>query len=593
MNMDPPAQETAGNKMPRTWVLALVVFMFPILLYGFTVNLPFMCDDFYGHAALSGNGYLPPKDKYFYNIYDYIDPDVNREYPQIVPWWTSQDVKLLFFRPLTSLSLRLDLEIWGKRPFGFHLTNILLLGLICLFLFLVGRQLFQSDVIAFWGSLIFCAHPYNAFVVPWCAERASLLSMLLGLTGLYFHIRYRTEGGKKGWEFIAWLSFIFAFLARESGAICLITYFLYDFFIWRKEQGDRWPGIIRLGVYYTLLCIPLGIFVGYYVWAGYGVRGYYSIFDEGGPLSSSMFYIAKNVFLYSFALLFFFILGHEQNTELLRHPVYTPVFVVMLVGFIILFYPGVRKKLLKTPAFLFLGSWIGISLLPIIYLLTQNRYHFPANAPFGLFMGGYLFAIRRGNGFGRFTRIIFYGLILFYVFLPFVGTTVKHDTYYNVFNLQTNTVKETREHLKDFVPPANVFFLNMPSPIYVMAIQHAFDYYMGKGEVNVFPLIMSKEVPRVDVLGERSLLISSTSHPFLENIGERIFMSSSDPVNREGYTWTNPFFKVTVEKVVDGYIRELRFDFNRDLQDESMRFFTINVEDRHVYPFEISQKLVP
>jgi len=596
--MDQTVQETVGFGKSKTWICALIVLGFPVLLYGFTVNLPFMCDDYYGFAAGSGKGYQPPMDKYFYNIYDYLDPETTRKFPQIVPWWTSDDVKLLFFRPLTSLALKLDYLIWGKNPFGYHLSNVVLFSLICLLLFLVGRQLFRSDVVAVLGSLIFCSQLYNTFVVSWCAERASLLSMLFGIAGLYFHIRYRKEQGK-GWEFLAWLSFLAAFLSRESGATCLITYFLYDFFVWRKEQQDRWPGIIRLGITYTVLCIPLFLFMAYFVWAGYGVYGYYSILDANESTATEIFYMVKNVFLYAFAMLFFALLGHEKpppgedqnplnmaNVEIFHDPIVTGLFLAMLVSAAILFFPGFRKRLFKEPVFPFLASWIGISLLPIIYLLTQNRYQFPSHAPFGLFMGGYLFAVKRAKGFGKLTGLVFYGAVAFYVLLPASIITMKHSTFYNVFNLQTNTVKETREHLKGMDPPVNVFFLNIPSLIYVMGLQHAFDYHMEKGTTCVFPLVISKKVPKIEVVGERSIVISSVGRPFLGSIEEKIFITNSEALSKVGHTWTNRFFKVTVEKVVDGYIRALQFDFASRLDEESMRFFTINVEDRHVYPYE-------
>jgi len=46
------------------------------------------------------------------------------------------------------------------------------------------------------------------------AERASVMSLALGLAGLYCHIRFRAEE-KRAWELGAWLLFILAFLAGE------------------------------------------------------------------------------------------------------------------------------------------------------------------------------------------------------------------------------------------------------------------------------------------------------------------------------------------------------------------------------------------
>ena len=376
-------EATAGARNgKRTVWFFFGLFALTVAAYSFSLDLPFMCDDFFGMAALSGQRYDPGIDSVFYNIYDYIAPSENREFPQTVPWWTSADTKLLFLRPLTGLSLKLDYLIWGKNPFGFHLTNIVMHGLACAFLFLIGRILFRRDLPALVAALVFTGHLYHAFVVPWVADRANVLSMLLGLMGLYAHILYR-KGRSGRWELAAWGLFILAFLTRESGSTCLVAYFLYDLFLWRKERPDRWPGIVRVFLYYCALSVPLFLFMGYFVWAGYGVEGYYSIAHGDATTMEMVFYILKNVIFYAQALLFFNLVGNETNIHLFREWRHFVPFFVFLVAAVILFYPGFKRKVLKTPLALFLLAWVFIALLPTLYLLTQNRYVFPATAPFG------------------------------------------------------------------------------------------------------------------------------------------------------------------------------------------------------------------
>jgi len=183
---------------------------------------------------------------------------------------------------------------------------------------------------------------------------------------------------------------------------------------------------------------------------------------------------------------------------------------------------------------------------------------------------------------------VVYFLVFFYVVFPAAVITVKHSTFHNVFNAQTKLVKETQAFLEDVEKPVNVFFINVPSPLYLMALQFAFDYHMGKGTTRVFPLIMRREMPEVEVAGEHTLVLSSPDEPFLESVGERVFMSTTDVVNRTGRTWTNEFFEARVEKLVNGGILALRFDFATPLQDDSMRFFYVNMQDRHVYPFHLA-----
>jgi hypothetical protein len=103
--------------------------------------------------------------------------------------------------------------------------------------------------------------------------------------------------------------------------------------------------------------------------------------------------------------------------------------------------------------------------------------------------------------------------------------------------------------------------------------------------VIVFVLTVGHDVPEVTVRGDRSLEITSHSSPFLEHPGERLFMSRSVTPNRVGFTTGNKDVRGTVEKVEDGHITSIRFDFPEKLDDPAMKFFYM--KDRRVVPLEI------
>jgi len=586
-----------GTHRGRTALIFLGLFAFTVAAYSFVLDLPFMCDDFFGIAALSGERYYPNPDPIFYNIHDYIVPSVEREHPQTVPWWTSPDTKLSFLRTFATITLKGDYLVWGRNPFGFHLTNIMIHGLACAFLFLIARILLRRDGPAVAAALIFTGHMCHSFVVPWVAERASVLSMLLGLAGLYGHILYR-RGRGRGWELAAWLCFILAFFTRESGSTCLITYFLYDVFVWRRERPERWPGIVRLFLYYCLLSIPLFLFIAYFIHAGYGVEGYYTIADGGASTTDVILYVFKNLVFYAQGLLFFAIVGNETNLLLFEHWYYYVPFLVMLGLMALLFVPGFRRKLFGTPVSLFSLSWLLVSQLPTLYLLTQNRYLYTATAPFGLFMAYYLFEMKRLKGFGRVTRLVVVGYLAVLIAVPLLGMNVKRSTFHKIFSFQTHMVQETRALLEqegirpgDPARPVHIFFTNVPSAIYLLAVQHAFDFYLGHASVVVFPLTVGHDVPEVTLLGDRSLRITSHSDPFLESPGERLFMSRSVTPNVVGFRTGNRFVRGTVEKVEDGKILSIRFDFPEKLNAQDMRFFYY--QDRKVKPLELPADLKP
>jgi len=86
--------------------------------------------------------------------------------------------------PLTWLSLALDRAVWGLRPFGFHLTSVLIHALNAALAFyllveLLGIKEERSDpeglAAAAFGALLFSLHPLRVESVTWVTERSDVL----------------------------------------------------------------------------------------------------------------------------------------------------------------------------------------------------------------------------------------------------------------------------------------------------------------------------------------------------------------------------------------------------------------------------------
>jgi tetratricopeptide (TPR) repeat protein len=127
------------------------------------------------------------------------------------------------WRPLTLLSFRLEAPLWrgaDRRldPRGFHLTNLLLHGLVALLLLLVAAR-FAPRRWAFLAglTLAFAVHPLHAGTVSAAVGRADLLALLLSLVALrlWFAGR-REEAGGTAFVPLAGLAFFLALLAKEA-----------------------------------------------------------------------------------------------------------------------------------------------------------------------------------------------------------------------------------------------------------------------------------------------------------------------------------------------------------------------------------------
>ncbi|MHB8843538.1 MAG: tetratricopeptide repeat protein [Nitrospirota bacterium] len=100
----------------------------------------------------------------------------------------------LEYLPVRDLSLALDAQIWGMKPFGFHLTNLLLYLAGLWALFSMVRELFllfgqEGRPAAFWTTLVFALHPLHAEVVNFVSARNTLLAGLFLFLSAAFMFR--------------------------------------------------------------------------------------------------------------------------------------------------------------------------------------------------------------------------------------------------------------------------------------------------------------------------------------------------------------------------------------------------------------------
>lgn len=85
---------------------------------------------------------------------------------------TSQD---RLYRPLTSMSYAVEWQIFGNRPWVFHLINIVLYGAVCAGAAELARIL-GGNALGYVAGLLFAAHPIHVEAVAYLVGRAELLS---------------------------------------------------------------------------------------------------------------------------------------------------------------------------------------------------------------------------------------------------------------------------------------------------------------------------------------------------------------------------------------------------------------------------------
>ena len=94
------------------------------------------------------------------------------------------------WHPLTWLSHMADVELFGPRPWGHHLTSLLLHACSTVLLFLVLRGMTGAAGRSALVAALFAVHPLHVQSVAWVAERKDVLSGLFWFLAIGAYLRY-------------------------------------------------------------------------------------------------------------------------------------------------------------------------------------------------------------------------------------------------------------------------------------------------------------------------------------------------------------------------------------------------------------------
>jgi Tfp pilus assembly protein PilF len=141
--------------------------------------------------------YAPALSHDFLPFDDQIYVTENRHVQSGLTWssilWAFQTFRTGNWHPATWISHLIDCQLYGLRPWGHHLSGVLLHGANTGLLFLVLRKM----TAAAWPSLVCAAlfglHPAHVESVAWVAERKDVLSALFFLLTLYLYARHASR----------------------------------------------------------------------------------------------------------------------------------------------------------------------------------------------------------------------------------------------------------------------------------------------------------------------------------------------------------------------------------------------------------------
>ncbi len=187
------------------------------------LDLGWHVDDHVHRAVLTGLAEFPEAERGPAELFAFVRGDRTETLRTIDrglwPWWSSEDLKLAFFRPVTGASHALDYALWPGSAKLMHLHSLLWFALAVALAAGLYRRLLGATATAGLAGLLFVLDDAHALPIAWIANRNATIAAVFGLLTLSAHDRWRRDGWRPGMVLTP-LALLLAVLANE-GAVAV------------------------------------------------------------------------------------------------------------------------------------------------------------------------------------------------------------------------------------------------------------------------------------------------------------------------------------------------------------------------------------
>ncbi len=219
-----PAQPKSSvpevKPIQQKWIY-LIVAAFAFLLYANTIKSDYTVDD---GTVLKSNKYTTAGISSLGKIFTS---------PYRAGFWNRKEG---LYRPLSVAMFAIEWQIAPGKPMLNHSINVLLYALTAVVLFSVMKKLLhaQHPLIPLIATLLFIAHPLHTEVVANIKSRDEILSLLFGLSSVYFLLKYVSSNQMK-WIIISAFVYFLCLLSKESS----ITWIgVFPLVLWCSKKLD-------------------------------------------------------------------------------------------------------------------------------------------------------------------------------------------------------------------------------------------------------------------------------------------------------------------------------------------------------------------
>lgn len=252
------------------WCLAIAAL---VTLPAFYVGL--FVDDYLHLLTIDGKLHIATR----FDIFRFAGGNPEEVMPFInggpLPWFTWADIKLHFFRPLSSATMVLDRELFGHAYWLYHLhSSLWYIGMVAVVGLLFRRLLGPAALIA---MALYALDEAHLIPAAWWSNRNALVAALPALAGLLAHIRWREDGWRWGLP-LSLLGYAVGFAGGEV-ALGIMGYLGAYELLGRRDAIQR-----RIGALLPAALMSV-VYLGCYKLWHFGVNGSGIYLDPIGEFS--------------------------------------------------------------------------------------------------------------------------------------------------------------------------------------------------------------------------------------------------------------------------------------------------------------------
>ncbi|MFH2203756.1 MAG: tetratricopeptide repeat protein [Elusimicrobiota bacterium] len=158
-----------------------------------------------------------------------------------------QTIPLNPVSPVRSLSYMIDYRLWGLKPMGYHLTNLLSHIAVVFLFYVLCWTLFTDRKTALIAALLFAVHPMHVETVAWLKNRLDLFATAFFFSSVILFVRAaRGAAYRRSHLAGSFLCYLLALLSKETAVTLPAVLGLYVFAFaaetWRRPDWRllRW-----------------------------------------------------------------------------------------------------------------------------------------------------------------------------------------------------------------------------------------------------------------------------------------------------------------------------------------------------------------